>query len=172
LGYIPGSINSPLAKSLTDWAGWLLAYDQPIYLIASQEASVLEACTALRSIGLDLVAGWFGADALSAYGSRFPLEKITVAGFERLDDDVTILDVRGRGEVAAGAIPGSINIHLGHLQNRSADIPKDKPIVVHCQAGGRSPIAVTVLRKLGFKNVEDFKPGYGGWKAAQVSVEA
>ena len=85
---------------------------------------------------------------------------------------MTILDVRGRGEVADGAIPGSINIHLGQLANRASEIPPDKPIVVHCQSGGRSPIAVTVLRKLGFKAVEDFKPGYGGWAAPRAEIKS
>jgi len=32
-GAVPGTINIPLNKSFTTWAGWLLSYDHPFYLI-------------------------------------------------------------------------------------------------------------------------------------------
>ncbi|HMQ55982.1 MAG TPA: MBL fold metallo-hydrolase, partial [Anaerolineae bacterium] len=37
-GHIPGTINIPNDGAFTNWAGWLLTYDQPFYLIAAENA--------------------------------------------------------------------------------------------------------------------------------------
>ena len=64
---IPGTTNIQMGKSFTNWAGWLLKYDRPIYLISESEADVEQAVRDLASIGLDDVEGWLGLDAISAY---------------------------------------------------------------------------------------------------------
>jgi len=35
-GHIPGTVNIPLNKSFSTWAGWLVKYDQQIHLIVSE----------------------------------------------------------------------------------------------------------------------------------------
>ena len=39
-GHVPGTINIPLNKSFSTWAGWLVAYDVDIHLIADDQAAV------------------------------------------------------------------------------------------------------------------------------------
>jgi rhodanese-related sulfurtransferase len=60
-----------------------------------------------------------------------------------------VLDVRGKSEAAAGALPNTLNIPLDELEQRLADIPKDKQIVIHCGTGARAEMAYNVLKKAG-----------------------
>nr|WP_262919830.1 rhodanese-like domain-containing protein [Niabella hibiscisoli] len=63
-------------------------------------------------------------------------------------DQYTIIDVRNKKEYDEDPIiASSVNIPLPELSKRFSDIPKDKPIVVHCASGYRSSIATSILRK-------------------------
>jgi rhodanese-related sulfurtransferase len=46
-------------------------------------------------------------------------------------------------------IDGSMNIPLNHLQERIAEIPRDRRIAVHCASGYRSSIAASILHQYG-----------------------
>lgn len=64
--------------------------------------------------------------------------------------DVIILDVRGTGEVTEGALPGTLNIPLDALEQRLAEIPKDKKVLIHCSTGARAEMAYSILKKAGY----------------------
>ncbi|MGL6294227.1 rhodanese-like domain-containing protein, partial [Eubacterium aggregans] len=72
---------------------------------------------------------------------------------ERLprDGSATLLDVRTDAEVARGRIPGFAQIPLDCLRNRLDEIPKDKPVYLHCQSGLRSYIACRILMGNGYE---------------------
>ncbi len=86
-------------------------------------------------------------------------------------DEIAVLDVRGRTEWEAGHIPGVENIPVGYLTDRLDEIPQDRPLVVHCQGGGRSAIAASLLRSKGFDNVINLGGGYGEWQAVGNPTE-
>ena len=86
------------------------------------------------------------------------------------DDAVTLVDIRNPGEVEAGSIPGAAPMPLANLRMRLADIPKERPIVVHCAGGWRSSVAASLLRAEGFDNVSDLEGGYHAWADAHVSA--
>jgi hydroxyacylglutathione hydrolase len=175
-GYIPGVLNIPGGRAFTNWAGWLLAYDRPVYLLSETEAGVREAVRDLALIGLDDVRGWFDAGALGAYESkRGGLERVEqiepAAAAARLTrGEVAVLDVRGMNEYLAGHIPTVQHIPLGSLAQRAAEVPRDKMVVVHCAAGARSPIAVSLLRKLGVKNVINMPGGFDEYSRSGLPV--
>jgi hydroxyacylglutathione hydrolase len=62
-----------------------------------------------------------------------------------------------------GHIDGAIHVPLGHLVDRLAEIPRDRPVVVQCQGGGRSAIGASLLRASGYSTVINFPPGISGW---------
>jgi len=70
-----------------------------------------------------------------------------------------LLDVRTTEEHAARHIDGAVNIPVGDLKSRLAEIEKltggdkKKPIVVHCQSGGRSQRAKALLTAEGYEQV-------------------
>ena len=61
-----------------------------------------------------------------------------------------LLDVREPSEHAICAIDGSILIPMGQVGEHLDQLPKDKPIVVHCKMGGRSGQITGLLRARGY----------------------
>jgi hydroxyacylglutathione hydrolase len=178
-GFVPGTINIPLNRSFTTWAGWLVSYDRDFHLIAPEgsEAALDEAVRDLAMIGLDRVAGWFAADAVAGYaaagGELETLAEMTPAELRRRHDagDVGMLDVRGAGEWEAGHLPGVTNIPLGYLLDRLDELPPERPLVVHCQSGARSAIAASLLASRGITDVINLDGGFGRWHAEGNPVE-
>ena len=178
LGHIPGTLNIPLGKSFTNWAGWLLPYDRDVHLIVEKDAphAIDEAVRDLAMIGLDRVAGYVDSDALTAWtagGERLALTpQVDVSHLSESlrNEDTLVIDVRGRTEWDAGHVAGARNIPLGYLAERVADLPKTTPIIVHCQSGARSAIAASVLETSGFGTVANVTGGFSAWAAAGYPV--
>lgn len=76
------------------------------------------------------------------------------------DGSVTLLDVRTKTEVARGMIDGFMNIPLDSLRENIDQIPKGKPVYVHCHSGLRSYIACRILTGNGY----DCYNLAGGWR--------
>ena len=64
--------------------------------------------------------------------------------------NLNIVDVREVDEVAAGKIPGAINIPLGLLEFRMHELDKSKEYILVCRSGGRSGRATQFLDSQGF----------------------
>ena len=64
-----------------------------------------------------------------------------------------LIDVRGKVEFDTWHIPGAINIPLGELRQRVAELPKDRPLFVYCKVGFRSYLAYRLLLQRGFGQV-------------------
>jgi hydroxyacylglutathione hydrolase len=175
-GAVPGTVNIPLNRSFTTWAGWLIPYDRDFYLIV-EPSRVEEAVRDLTMIGLDRVAGWFAAQAVDdvKHGGveLTRLGEITAAeASDRLaSGDVALLDVRGASEWQAGHVPDVRNIPLGFLRERLGELPVDRQLVLYCQSGSRSAIAASLLAAHGIANVVNLQGGYGAWTAAGNPVE-
>ena len=175
-GHLPGTLNIPLNKSFSTWAGWLVPYDVDIHLIAEDAPTVARAVRELAMIGLDRVTTWYAptvlAEARAAGHVLGTVEKIeSVALAPRLrDGSVTVVDVRNRTEWDAGHLPGARHIPIGALAERLGEIPRDRPIVVQCQSGARSAIASSVLQRLGVTGVIDLRGGFQAWAAGGGEV--
>jgi rhodanese-related sulfurtransferase len=85
--------------------------------------------------------------------------------------EVLFVDVREQGEFDAGHIPGITLIPMSEIQNRLAEIPKDKTVVVSCQSGGRSSQVAKLLHEQGFANIHDLQGGFAAWQQAGLPVE-
>ncbi len=183
-GHVPRTINIPFNNSFTTRAGWLVPYGRDVYLLAPDADANAAASTAaaaardLALIGLERIGGYFDASVLDA-GDAGPLDKVpqmtTAELAERLDageaSPVTVLDVRERDEWEAGHIAGAMHVPLGHLTDRVAELERDRPLVLHCQSGGRSSIGASVLRAQGFTNVVNLSDGFTGWQRRGLPVE-
>ena len=77
-----------------------------------------------------------------------------------------LIDVREPSEHAAASIEGAVLIPLRELQSSVKRLPKDQPIVVHCQSGGRSAIAVAMLKVQGF-DARNLSGGIKAWNRMQ-----
>lgn len=68
----------------------------------------------------------------------------------RLDEgNALVVDVREAREYRPGHVPGAQNLPLSSLPTRLPELPKDQPVYVVCQAGGRSAQATALMRAVG-----------------------
>lgn len=101
---------------------------------------------------------WF---ALGAYGTwtvyRMFAGKVSSVDARKLvAEGAALVDVRSTGEFASRHLDGAINIPVGEIAGRTAEIgAKDRPVVVYCASGARSASAAGILRKAGFEKVVD-----------------
>jgi glyoxylase-like metal-dependent hydrolase (beta-lactamase superfamily II) len=179
-GHLKGSLNIALDGKYATWAGSMLSTDRPIVVIA-EEGGEEEAVMRLGRIGLDNVAGYL-AGGMHALASRDDLvertERITApalaewlaGGRSDLGAKPVIVDVRTATEYAGGHAPGSLNIPLTHLHERIAEIPADRPVVVHCEGGYRSAIAASLLQQRGRSDARDLVGGFKAWLAAKLPM--
>jgi hydroxyacylglutathione hydrolase len=178
-GAIPGTINIPRNRSFTTWAGSLIPYDHDFYLIADDREGrgIEDLVRDLSGIGLDRIAGYFGTDVIENRGEKEgQLQVVRSLNLPAIvdqlrSDDKLVLDVRAEHEWRAGHLPGSLNLPLGELEERLAELPKDGGLIVHCQSGGRAAIATSLLLAHGFQNVALFSGGFSAWQSAGKPVE-
>lgn len=169
--HVPRTINIP-ASMLAGWAGWIVDYSKPAYLIA-EPSQLVEVTRVLRKIGLDDVRGYFDASkvreselASESYRSASPTELTN-----RIESgEVLLIDVRSAEEWNQGRIAKAEHRFLGRLPDSVASITRDKPLVIQCQSGGRSAIAASLLQAAGH-DVINMAGGYGAWTNAGLPVE-
>jgi rhodanese-related sulfurtransferase len=66
------------------------------------------------------------------------------------DGEAFLLDVRQKPELAVEHVPGAVNIPLGELRARLAELPRDREIRVVCRSGQRAYYATRLLLQHGF----------------------
>lgn len=112
----------------------------------------LELCYAPPfSTAKDLVnhAGYVGSNLLNNDYKQVNIDKVR----DLVEKSNYIVDVREKYEFRNGHIKNAVNIPLSELRQRYSEIPKDKPVYVHCRTGQRSYNAVMALQNLGYTNV-------------------
>ncbi len=178
-GHVPRTINIPLTRSFSTYAGSLLPYDAPFYLIVDDDVpgAAERAVRDLAMIGLDRAAGVFAADALSAWSSggrpleRVPQIDVREASRRSRGGELTVLDVRDRAEWDEGHPQGAVHIPLGELPERYSELPKSRPLVVLCQSGSRSAIAASLLLAHGYSEVLNGPGGFSEWTLAALPAD-
>ncbi|MGB6408106.1 MAG: rhodanese-like domain-containing protein [Planococcus donghaensis] len=78
------------------------------------------------------------------------------------NQSINLIDVRETDEVAAGKIPGAINIPLGTLESRMSELDKSQEYIMVCRSGGRSGQATSFLDSQGY-NVTNMDGGMLNW---------
>lgn len=74
-----------------------------------------------------------------------------------------LLDVREPHELEISALPDAVNIPLGQLAARLAELNSADDMVVFCKGGTRSTRALELLSSAGFKKVKNLKGGINAW---------
>jgi len=79
--------------------------------------------------------------------------------------DFLLVDVREPAEYEIVRIPGSVLIPKGDIVSGAAlaDLPQDKPLVLHCKSGVRSAEALAALKAAGFRDAVHVQGGVLGW---------
>jgi rhodanese-related sulfurtransferase len=112
--------------------------------------------------------------SLNAFAGSFP--DISTADLKSAiaAKKVTVLDVNGPVSYTNGHIPGAID-YTAHTADLAKVLPAEKEslIVAYCgsERCGAWARAAEAAQKLGYTNVQHFKPGISGWKAAGEATE-
>jgi rhodanese-related sulfurtransferase len=109
-----------------------------------------------------------------------PIEEITPQqAYESLtaNPDAVYIDVRTEREFANGHPQGAVNIPValpdparGMVMNSDfvkvveVNFPREKKIIVGCQAGPRSNAAAGLLQKAGYQDIANVIGGFGGMR--------
>ena len=172
-GHLVGTMNIGLGGQYATWAGTLLSREKPIVIIA-EPGREEEAGMRLGRIGFDHVAGYLQG-GMQPLDSRPDLVgqtgRITVADLaQELSSDrpPLVLDVRTPREWREKHLADSTNIPLNRLRESLAQVPRDRPVVVHCASGYRSSIAASLLKLEGVVMVTDLVGGISAWQAAHL----
>jgi rhodanese-related sulfurtransferase len=111
---------------------------------------------------------------LNAFAGSFPDISLADLKSDIAAKKVTLLDVNGPVSYANGHIPGAID-YTAHTADLAKFLPADKSSLIvaycgneHCGAYAR---AAEAAQKLGYSNVQHFKPGIAGWKSANEPTE-
>ncbi len=77
--------------------------------------------------------------------------------------DFLLIDIREGWERQEFNI-GGIHIPIGELFARTSEIPANKDVVLYCEKGIRSTIAIQRLEASGFENLINLSGGMRAWK--------
>ena len=169
-GYIPGSINIQGNNSFSTWMGWFVSYDEQFILLA--EPSQMDDLTRkLMRIGLDNIYGFVDAAKITqVYTGTLSKSSMVTIDTVKANKDAEIIDIRGVAEFNSGHIAGAKNVFVGTLLQNLDKVPKDKPVIIHCQGGDRAAIGYSLLVKNGYTNVSNYSGGINEWVAAQQPI--
>jgi hydroxyacylglutathione hydrolase len=174
-GHLIGSLNIGLGGQYATWAGTVLDRVKPIVII-SEPGREQEAALRLGRIGFDHVKGYLQNGMESLAGRPDLVQSTERISASMLTEEFTsaaaplVLDIRTPREWASKHIEGSVNVPLNHLQDRLAEIPRNRRIVVHCAGGYRSSIAAGILLRSGFTHLAELAGGLAAWEAAKLPV--
>ena len=74
--------------------------------------------------------------------------------------DYNVVDVREPNErTDTGFVPTSVNIPLAFVVDGTADVPKDKPLLMVCRSGKRSMAASEALLARGYRDITNLTGG-------------
>jgi rhodanese-related sulfurtransferase len=94
--------------------------------------------------------------------SRDEAQKLVDAGAQ-------LVDVRADHEWEMGRIEGATHMPLAELADRTAEIDKDRPVVLYCRGGNRSTMAVEALAAEGYE-AKKLSEGIVGWAEAGLPL--
>lgn len=163
-GFIPNSINIGIDGNFAMWVGEMIAdIKQPILLV-TEVGREEEAIIRLSRVGYDNAIGYLegGFEAWKNAGNEVDtVNRISAEAFAvQYSNSPIIIDVRKKSEFDSEHVVGAINIPLNEINHHLAEIPKNKPFLLHCAGGYRSMIAAAMLKQRGWENFADVRGGF------------
>ncbi|MDJ0644366.1 MAG: rhodanese-like domain-containing protein [Flavobacteriaceae bacterium] len=171
-GFVPNSINIGLDGNFAQWVGEMIPDVKQEILLITYPGKEEEAITRLSRVGYDHTIGYLkgGFDTWKNAGKEIEtVGRISVKEFEKMfTKDLLVFDVRKKSEYDSQHVEGAYNIPLNEINKHLAELPKDKPIILHCRSGYRSMIALSILKQRGWQDIKDITEGFDEIKETSV----
>lgn len=172
-GHVPGSYSIWL-EGLPVFGGWVCDEKSQIYLIVERATDVQKAWEYLSRIGMDNVAGAITVNFETWRNEGLPIEMsgtVTPKLLQEKNDLYQVLDVREVTEFEDdGHIPAAFHSYVGEVAEYAHNNPIERPLVVTCSVGHRASFAVSILLKLGYKNVSNLLGGMTAWEKSGLPL--
>lgn len=126
-----------------------------------EDLKELELCySPLFGTARDVVnyAAMVGLNILNGVFKQVPVTKVR----ELVESGAYIIDIREKGEYERGHLINAVNIPLSQLRERVDEIPKDRPVYLHCRSSQRSYNAIMALQHMGFDNLYNISGSFLG----------
>ena len=177
VGLIPGShymhfkllFEYPTGKILGAQAIGLGEADKRIDVIAAmismggtlEDLKELELCySPMFSTAKDIVnfAALVGLNLLYGRYRQVPVTEVR----NLVESGAYIIDVREKAEYDRGHIVNAVNIPMSEFRSRLDEVPRDRPVYMHCRTSQRSYNVVMALQNLGFDNIYNISGSFLG----------
>ena len=161
-GHHPGALSVPVSGTrFSTKAAFVLDSQQPLVVVAADEAESAQAMRSLRSVGILDIAGYVLG------GGSEDLELVRVEELDEiLETGAELIDVREKDERDSGYIAGSRNIPYRLLALGAVELPTDRPLVTICESGPRASIAASILAARGYDARPVVDGGIDAWREA------
>ena len=176
-GHIPGALNIGPRPELSVWAGQMLDYDHPIFLIVDDETKIDWFVWQFVHTGFTNFGGYLAGGMKAWANAGLPLVRTPQMSVQELKNElenVQLLDVRSPQEWEKGHIPDAQHFYVADMRNARNGrlrLSKRKPVAIYCDSGYRADIAASLLESRGFTaaDFQVFHPG-GSLGAALMRV--
>lgn len=163
---VAGALHLPADQTFASYAAYVIDPERDtreIVLFADDAAGAAALRDRLAYVGIDRVVGF-----IRDFGDLrcVSMKRVLPEALGDLENPF-ILDLRTASEYDAGHLPGAHRLHAGRVMWNLGELPRDRPLVTHCQSGARSTVVTSALRAAGFDNVVELEGSYLGWQRAQ-----
>lgn len=136
-----------------------------------------EATRQLIRIGYDDLRGYLDGGITAWQAAGLPTARTRLIGVDELhawmhrNDAPLVVDVRSDAEWRTGHMPDAIHVEAGRITESAAtQVPRDRPAVLHCGAANRATVGLSLLERLGYRNLTVLDTGFGNWRDAGYEV--
>jgi glyoxylase-like metal-dependent hydrolase (beta-lactamase superfamily II)/rhodanese-related sulfurtransferase len=175
---LPGHFEGPCGGALNGMAVSTIGYERrfsPISVM-NRERFIDYLTGAVPPRPLNMTAIEATNRGLIDAAWAMPADRSTIVGLAPHEvaarQDALLLDVREPAEYRAAHIPGAVNVPPCDLASRIEELPRDREIVVICQAGRRSRRAGSFLADRGFPRIVNLDGGTDAWLAAGLAIDS
>ncbi len=168
--HIPGALSIELRGAFGTWLGWLTDPARPVVVVRNPEQDPEEILWQALKVGCDQLVGELtgGLAAWQAAGGQTHSMPVIDAAQA---DPARLLDIRQRGEFAAGHVPGARHAELATLGGTRVHEARvreafDGPVQTACGHGERAATAASLLAAAGRQDVTIVRGSPGDWATA------
>ncbi|MGH2489926.1 MAG: rhodanese-like domain-containing protein, partial [Candidatus Limnocylindria bacterium] len=150
--------------------GAVVAYGTPIVLLTRDEEQAERLRAQLSIVGFDDVRGYAEPIATSDDGTATTQQVDARTAGRLAGEGAPLVDVRERSEYIDGHVPGARHIPYEQLEQRIAEVPRERTLVVYCASGVRSSLATSIFERHGIA-AANLRGGFNAWRNAGLPIE-
>ena len=125
----------------------------------------------LARVGYEKIVGYLQGGVKGYDGPLDHVKTIEGAAMKtEMKEGAVVLDVRKPGEWNVAHMKGATFLPLANFPDNLGGLEKSAKYIVHCGGGYRSMTAISIMKKLGFKDLINIRGGFGSMQKAGVDV--